>query len=211
MVFVQFIMEYCIVFAKECLLLLDCTSRQQGGVWAVYGCCCRASQVVQRRCSVTSVYPALWIMEGWGFITFWLFWPLEGDGELWCSPTGRWDFFRRWDSLGNILFGRIREQSKKAACFPEEKERAEKVVGWGNIYERWPLSASFTSWLMLGVGVTYTNRASCMALHFADFNHSRVCLLQVVISFWSVNWDSSFLLESMQHSGKTPCYKNRTC
>ena len=30
--------------------------------------------------------------------------------------------------LGNILFGRIWEQREKAACFPKEKERAEKVM-----------------------------------------------------------------------------------
>lgn len=55
--------------------------------------------------------------------------------------------------LGNIRLARIWEQSKKAACFPEEKERAEKVVGWGTVYEMRSLSATFTSWLMLGIGV----------------------------------------------------------
>lgn len=153
-----------------------------------------AEDIVQRGCSVTSLCSALWILEGWGFIT--LSSP-EVDGEPWCAPKGF-----HYVLLGNILFWRIWKQSKNTSCFPGEKEKAEKVVGWGNVHERWPLSATFTSWLMLGVGATYTNRTSCMGLHFADFNHSRVCLLQVVISFWSVNWDRSLLLRSMQWRSK---------
>lgn len=202
---VWFMMKYWIALAEEWLALLRCTCCHPWGVWALCDCCCRTWQgcaegmlwdlcmvcpVNNRRMRLHNFLTVLATRRWWG---------------LRCSPKGRCDFVRP------ILFGRIWEQTKKATCFPEDKERAEKVVGWGNVYERWPLSATFTSWLMLGVGVTYTNAASCMALHFADFNHSRVCLLQVVISFWSVSWDRSSLLESMQRRGKTYPYKNRTC
>ena len=187
-------------------MAVPAVSKQEFGLYATAAA--GHDGVLQRGCSVASVCSALWIKEGWGFITFWMYWPPECDGELWRAPKGRWDFVR---CCWGKHTGRIWEQSKKAACFPEEKERPEKVVGWGNVYERWPLSATFTSWLMLGVGVTYTNRASCVALHFAEPNHSGVCLLQVVISFWSVSWDRSFLLESMQPRARTSRYKNRTC
>lgn len=110
-----------------------------------------AEDIVQRAYSVTSLCSSLWILEGWGFIT--LSSP-EGDGQLWCAPREL-----HWALLGNVLFWRIWEQNKKASFFPGKKQRAEKMVGCGNVYERWPLSATFTSWLMLGIGVTQTEQA----------------------------------------------------
>lgn len=169
--FVQVMMDCWIVVSTAWLYLLS-AGRSLGCMWLplwnTMGLCR----------GVTTVGPALWIMEGWSFIVFWLFSPPKGDGELWWTPKGSWDFIKHcWETYFWEEFGWCKEKMLLVST-----ERKDKVVGWGNICERWPLSATFTSWLMLSVGVTYTNRASCMALYFADFKHSRVCLCRL----WSV-------------------------
>lgn len=76
---------------------------------------------------------------------------------------------------------------QKSFFFPREETK-----GWenGGMWKcSWKVAFVSNFHLLIDAGRwSYTNRTSCMALHFAGFNHSRFCLLHVVISFWSVNW-----------------------